>query len=214
LPLNDRDYMRPNRPQQQPRRAYRPPSLTLDSLLVIIIINVVFYLATLIRPVIEAQLAFSPALIADRPWTLVTAMFIHAGFWHIFLNMLVLFFFGRTLKMFVGDNRFLLVYFAGGIVGNLAFWALNLNTLVFAVGASGAVFAVAGALVVIQPRMRVLFWGIIPMQLWVFVVIFMGMLSVPGLAPSGVAWQAHLGGLATGLVIGWFYRRQLRLFVF
>jgi membrane associated rhomboid family serine protease len=219
--------MRPDRPRRA-RRSYQGPSLSLNPLLVLIIINLVFYVATLIAPSgqypwglfhtvgmdkITYYLGLVPYYVADRPWTVITAMFIHAGFTHIFFNMIVLFFFGRTLRMFVGDNRFLFVYFAGGIIGNLAFVGLNLHDLVIAVGASGAIFAVAGALVAIHPRMRILFWGIIPMQLWVFVVIFMGILSLPGIAPTGVAWQAHLGGLATGLVMGYLFRRRLRMFV-
>jgi membrane associated rhomboid family serine protease len=227
LPLSDRDYMRPNQPQR-PRRINTAPSLSLNPLLVLIVINVVFYFATLVAPTgqypwgtvhvinmdrITYYLGLIPYYVADRPWTIITAMFLHANFTHILFNMIALFFFGRTLRWFVGDNRFLLVYFIGGIIGNLAFWGLNAGELSIAVGASGAIFALAGALVVIQPRMRIFFWGIIPMQLWLFVVIFMGILSIPGIAPSGIAWQAHLGGLVSGLAIGWFFRRRLRLFV-
>jgi membrane associated rhomboid family serine protease len=223
--------MRPNRPQpprQRPHRGFQAPPLTLDPLLVIIIINVAFYLATLVAPSgrypwgdfqyivsdkVTYYLGLIPYYLSARPWTLVTAMFIHANFTHILFNMIALFFFGRALKFFVGDNRFLFVYFLGGIVGNLLFVGLNANALTLVVGASGAIYAVAGALVVIRPRMRILFWGIVPMPMWLFVVVFLGILAVPGIAPAGIAWQAHLGGLATGLAVGYFYRRRLRLFV-
>jgi len=227
LPLSDRDYMRPNRPQQ-PHRGFHAPPLALNSLLVIIIINVVFYFATLVLPDsryplgmgyytitnrMSYYLALVPHYLADRPWTLVTAMFIHANFMHILFNMIALFFFGRALRFFVGDNRFLFVYFLGGIIGNLLFVGLNMNALTMVIGASGAIYAVAGALVVIRPRMQILFWGIIPMPMWLFTVVFLGILALPGVAPANIAWQAHLGGLATGLAVGYFYRRRLRLFV-
>ena len=220
--------MRPNRPQQ-PRRIFQQPSLTLNSVMVLIIINVVFYLATLVAPKafyawgpfqqvqfdkITYYLGLIPYYLTSRPWTVVTAMFIHANFMHILFNMIALFFFGRALRFFVSDNRFLFVYFLGGIVGNLLFVGLDLNALTMVIGASGAIFAVAGALVVIRPRMRILFWGIIPMPMWLFTVVFLGILVLPGVAPAGIAWQAHLGGLATGLAVGYFYRRRLRMFVF
>ena len=76
------------------------------------------------------------------------------------------------------------------------------------VGASGAVYAVAGALVVMMPNMRVSLYGIIPMPLWVFAVIFLGLLSIPPFAATNVAWQAHMGGLAAGLVSGYILRRR------
>jgi membrane associated rhomboid family serine protease len=220
--------MRPNRPQR-PRRVFQSPSFTLNSVMVLIIINVVFWLATLVAPTgrypmgpyyvfstdkITYYLGLVPYYLSARPWTLVTAMFIHANFTHILFNMIALFFFGRALRYFVSDNRFLFVYFLGGIVGNLLFVGLNMNALTIVIGASGAIFAVAGALVVIRPRMQILFWGIVPMPMWLFTVVFLGILVIPGIAPSGIAWQAHLGGLATGLAVGYFYRRRLRLFVF
>ncbi len=110
----------------------------------------------------------------------------------------------------VGPNRFLLVYFIGGIIGNALFLLLNLNTISQVVGASGAVYAVAGALVVMVPNARIALWGIIPMRLWVFVAVFMVLLSVPPFAGSNIAWQAHIGGLAAGLAAGFIFRRRMR----
>src|SRR3989304_5979931 len=140
--------MRPDQPQPRrprPARRFNPgQALTFNPLMVIIIINVVFYLATMVvqpgqypwGPLqyirldrITYYLGLIPYYLQDRPWTLVTAMFIHANFTHVLFNMIGLFFFGRTLKFFVGGNRFLFVYFLGGIIGNLAFLGLNVNEL-------------------------------------------------------------------------------------
>lgn len=230
MPLSDRDYMKNEPPRQQPRRPFRPPSrISINPLLVLVAINALFFVATLIAPEgrypwgefreiivdrVTYFLALIPYYVADRPWTLVTSIFIHADFLHILFNMFALFIFGQTLRRFIGDNTFLLVFFAGGIVGNLLFWGINQDELIFAVGASGAVYAIAGALVVLVPRMRIALWGIIPMPLWVFVAIFLGILSIPGVAPSNVAWEAHLGGLATGLVFGYFFRRRLKFMIY
>jgi len=151
-------------------------------------------------------LGLIPYYFLERPWTIVTNMFIHAGFWHFFGNMLTLFFFGRALSMLIGQNKLLLVYFVGGIIGNGLYLLLG-ETMSIAVGASGAVYAVAGALVVMVPNMRVAIWGIVPMPLWVAILIFFIVWSIPGFIP-GIAWQAHLGGLATGLIIGYFFRKR------
>lgn len=153
-------------------------------------------------------LGLMPMAFWERPWTIVTNIFIHAGYeniWHILGNMIVLYFFGRALTMLVGTNKFLLVYFVGGIVGNI-FYLLLGEPLSIAVGASGAVYALAGALVMMRPNARVLLYFIIPMPLWVVVLIFFVIWSfIPG-----VAWQSHFGGLIAGLVFGYFFRRRER----
>jgi membrane associated rhomboid family serine protease len=126
--------------------------------------------------------------------------------------MLALYFFGRTLTMLVGERRFLLVYFVGGILGNVLYMLLNISSVFPVIGASGAVYAVAGALVVMVPKVRVALWGIIPMPLWVFVIVFLVVLSLPPLIDIGIAWQAHIGGLVAGLVAGYIFRRRGRYY--
>ena len=133
---------------------------------IIIGANFLMFVATLIAPKLILLLGLQPAGFLDRPWTIVTNMFIHAGFWHLFGNMVTLFFFGRALIMLVGQNRFLLVYFFGGILGNIFYLVIALFTplgepLSIAVGASGAVYAVAGALVMLRPNIRVLLYLIV-----------------------------------------------------
>ncbi|MFH1647858.1 MAG: rhomboid family intramembrane serine protease [Chloroflexota bacterium] len=205
MPLSDRDYMRNPPPRWRPGgyRGRRSWNFGLSPVWVLIIINFLFLVATTISRDVLLNLGLIPAAFSQRPWTLITAMFVHAGFGHIFGNMLTLFFFGRFLSRLVGDKKFLLVYFVGGIVGNLLYLLLG-NPLSIAVGASGAVYAIAGTLVVLTPNVRVLLWFFIPMPLWVVVVVFFLLWSfIPG-----VAWQAHLGGLLVGAVAGYFFRRR------
>ena len=135
-------------------------------------------------------------------------MFVHASFWHIFANMLTLFFFGVYLSRLVGNNKFLLVYFVGGILGNILFLLLA-PPFSIGVGASGAIFAVAGALVVMRPGLPVVIFPIpLPVPLWAAVI---GGFLILSFAPS-VAWQAHLGGLVFGLIFGYIFRRRERRF--
>ncbi|HEY51598.1 MAG TPA: rhomboid family intramembrane serine protease [Dehalococcoidia bacterium] len=188
------------------RVRYGYPTDGLNAILILIIINFVIFFATLIRSELIYLLGLQPAALLSRPWTVVTAMFVHAGFWHIFANMITLYFFGSYFSRLVGQGRFLLVYFAGGILGNLLFWALA-HPFDVAVGASGAVFALAGGLVVMRPKLPVIIFPIpIPMPLWVAVLGGFVLLSF---LPS-VAWQAHLGGLIVGLIAGFISRRRER----
>jgi membrane associated rhomboid family serine protease len=161
-------------------------------------------------------LGLMPAAFWERPWTIVTNMFIHAGFWHILGNMITFYFFGTFLSRLVGQGKLLLVYFAGGIVGNIFFilWGLWQMPFSMAVGASGAIFALAGVLVVMMPRLRVFVYFILPMPLWLVVILFFGLWSVPGFVSPNVAWQVHLGGLLTGLVAGYFFRRRERYYYY
>jgi len=224
VPLSDRDYMRNAPPERRgPQRFRFSAGFSLDALWVLIGLNLLIFLITIIwgRGILYIDgvtnviykmhyyLGLIPAIFGERVWTLLTAMFVHADFWHLLFNMFALFFFGRVLKQMVGQRSFLLVYFVGGIVGNILYLVLNLDSGIPLVGASGAIYAIAGTLVLMVPKMRVLFWGIIPMPLWVFVVVFLIILSLPGIVDSNIAWQAHFGGLAVGLIAGYFFRRRM-----
>ncbi|OGO33189.1 MAG: hypothetical protein A2Z29_08730 [Chloroflexi bacterium RBG_16_56_11] len=211
MPLSDRDYMK--QPSPSPRRNWRMADLGVSNLgpvWILIIVNLLVFIVTTYSDSAFFNLALNARLLPDKPWTLVTAMFVHSGVWHIVFNMIALYFFGRTLVSLVGRGRFLLTYFAGGIVGNVVFLLFNLSSFNLLVGASGAVYAIAGALVVMIPNMRIALWGIIPMPLWVFVIVFLVLLSVPPFVSTSIAWQAHLGGIAAGLIAGYFFRRRAR----
>jgi len=210
LPLSDRDYMRPSPPPR--RRVWTGGGLGdfwQNPVYLIIIVNFILYIAAVIDKVkIVGNLGLSPSLFTEHPWTIITNMFVHADFWHIFGNMITLFFFGRVVYQLIGTGRFLLVYFVGGIVGNLLYVWLG-EPLSIAIGASGAVYALAGMLVVMMPTMRVAIWGILPMPLWLVILLFFVLWSIPNFIPS-IAWQAHLGGLVMGLAAGYYFRRKMR----
>ena len=185
-------------------RSYRRFAAT--SILVLIAANLVLFIATLARPDLIYTLGLQPAIWLERPWTLLTNLFIHGSMWHIAANMLTLYFFGRYLSMMIGDARFLTVYFLGGIIGNF-FYILLEPSGPTAIGASGAIFAVAGVLTVMAPKLRVFVFPIpAPLPLWVAVI---GGFVILSFFPN-VAWQAHLGGLALGLVAGYFLRGRQR----
>ena len=177
----------------------------------IIIANVIVYMAVLISGKSDQfiyYLGLIPHYFANRPWTIFTSMFIHIGFWHIFGNMITLFFFGSFLSKLVGNGKFLLVYLIGGIAGNALYLLLG-QDLTPVIGASGAVYAIAGALAVMMPKLSVRLYFLIPVPLWVVVLVFFGIWSIPNLIP-GIAWQDHLGGIAVGLIAGFIFRKRVR----
>lgn len=216
MPLSDRDYMRPS---QSPRRRGWSGGDYGDYLknpvFILIVINVIIYLIARVKTADAiVNMGLSPSMFTEKPWTMITNMFVHVDFWHIFGNMFTLFFFGRVIYQLIGTGRFLLVYFVGGIVGNLLYIWLGSSASI-AIGASGAVYALAGTLVVMMPTMRVAIWGIFPMPLWAVILLFFVLWSIPGVfsdiaGQAKVAWQAHLGGLAVGLIAGYYFRRKMR----
>ncbi len=166
------------------------------------------FIATWIVPGLIFLLGLQPASFLDRPWTIVTNLFMHAGLWHILANMLTLYFFGTYLSRLIGESKFLIVYFGGGILGNVLFILLALPLSV-AVGASGAVFALGGVLTVMRPKLRVFIFPIpVPLPLWTAVI---GGFIILSFMPY-IAWQAHLGGLIVGLIAGYFFRKKERYF--
>ncbi len=134
-------------------------------------------------------------------YRIFTSMFLHFGLQHLFYNMLVLIFLGDYLEAAVGKIRFLIIYLAGGIAGNLLSIAYELYTREFAVsaGASGAIFSVTGALIYLVLRKKDRVPGLSGQRL-----ILMAVLTIlQGMTAIGIDNEAHIGGLAAGFLLGW-----------
>jgi membrane associated rhomboid family serine protease len=89
----------------------------------------------------------------------------------------------------------------------LALASLTGNEISIVVGASGAIYAIGGLLMVMRPNIRVLFFFFIPTPLWIAILIGFAMAAIPQVG-SGIAWQAHLGGLLFGAAVGYYFRRR------
>jgi membrane associated rhomboid family serine protease len=191
---------------------YRGYKENLTPIWIIIILNLLVFIAVKIAPDLVYVLGLQKAVFLKTPWTIVTNLFVHAGLWHILANMLTFYFFGRFLISLIGARNMLIIYFLGGIVGNLFFFLLGPEYAV-AVGASGAVFALGGTLTVLTPKLKVMVIPIpVPIPLWAAIIggfVILSLISiVPGIA---IAWQAHLGGLLFGLLAGYYFRKKIRL---
>jgi membrane associated rhomboid family serine protease len=136
-------------------------------------------------------------------------MFVHANFLHILVNMISLYFLGSFFLRAAGERSFLAVYFLGGLAGNILF-VLLAYPLSIGMGASGAIFAIGGALAIMVPSVRVFIFFIpVPMPLWVAIIIFLILSFLPG-----IAWQAHLGGLLLGLIAGLILKKRRQVYYF
>ncbi len=168
--------------------------------------NVGMYLLTTVFPVLKYSLAYVPALSLARPWTVVTYMFVHAGLWHLAFNMLALFFFGPQLEARIGSRNFVALYFVSGLTGAV----LSLYTpRVPIIGASGAVYGVMLGFARYWPRVRILIWGVIPVEARVLVIIMtlLALFGTAGIGQRNVAHLAHLGGF----VGGYLYLRMMEM---
>ncbi len=133
-----------------------------------------------------------------EPWRMLTSVFVHSTrlLFHVLLNMYILWIFGQLLEGLLGRWRFLALYLIAGFAGSVGvLWLGDLRTGV--VGASGAVFGLMGAFLVIQRRL-----GGQTTQLFVLLGINLVIGFIPGF---NIAWQAHLGGLVAGALVGLIY---------
>jgi len=157
-------------------------------------------------------LGLNTALLQAHPFTIISSIFVHGSFTHILFNMISLYFLGSFLIRAAGERSFLAIFFLGGLAGNLCFtlYAHLADLTLTGFGASGAVFALGGALTVMVPRVPVIIIPIpVPIPLWVAILIFFFLSFLPG-----IAWQAHLGGLFLGLIAGLILRRRRRIYYF
>jgi membrane associated rhomboid family serine protease len=190
-------------------RTYR--AVNLNVLWFLIALNVLIFVITLLRPAeVIGLLGLTPALLSKQPWTIISSMFVHGGFAHILFNMISLYFLGSFFLRAVGERSFLAVFFLGGLAGNVVY-VLLAPPYITGIGASGAIFAIGGALAVLVPKVPVyIFFIPIAMPLWLAILIFF-LLSF---LFSGIAWQAHLGGVLGGVIAGFILRRRRRIYYF
>jgi membrane associated rhomboid family serine protease len=161
----------------------------------LIVANVVMFGLQNVVPGLTQALAFLPAAVLSRPWTIITYMFLHGGITHILFNMIALYFFGMRVEERLGSN-FIVLYLVSGIGGALL--SLVLTPYVPIIGASGAIMGVMMAYAMYWPRERVYIWGVVPVEAWLLVGAY-ALLDLFGFG-AGIAHFAHLGGLATGFV--------------
>ncbi len=165
------------------------------------------------------SLMLKPASIVQGQelWGLFTNMFLHApGVLHIAFNSLALFTFGIALERIIGGKNLLMLFLVAGLFASLFYVITSvflLNSTTPALGASGAIFGVIGAMIVMRPHTKVFMMFVpVPMDLWIaglfFVAIIVFWFGIGG--GTGIAENAHLGGLIVGMLFGYYFKNKER----
>jgi membrane associated rhomboid family serine protease len=147
---------------------------------------------------------YGPAVAAGDWWRLISAAFLHYGPIHLGMNMLALWWFGQPLEHALGRGRFLLLYLVSGLAGSAG--ALLLTPLSVTVGASGAIFGILGAALILERRGAMVFGG----QAMTMIVINLAFTFAVG----GISIGGHIGGLVGGalcMLALLRFRRELAL---
>ncbi|MCX8194152.1 MAG: rhomboid family intramembrane serine protease [Candidatus Pacearchaeota archaeon] len=187
--------------------------------LMLIVLNFLIFLVMLVLQysygnIVLENVAIQPSLILQgkKLWTVVTSMFMHANFMHLFVNMMSLLFLGSFLERLIGSKRFIFIYLVAGIVASLAFaflaMAFNSDLNVPAVGASGAIFGIGGVLAVLTPKLPIYILFIpIAMPMWLGIILMLALMwVVSAVAGLPIGNTAHLGGVIAGLIYGFYLR--------
>src|SRR6266550_8615291 len=199
--------------------------------------NVLVFIAQLMRGNAAEHLVdvfgFMPARLIDPGrfhyalWeaalTLVTSLFLHGGFVHLFGNMIYLWVFGGAVEDLFGHVRYFLFFLACGAIGSLTHTLILPLSTVPSIGASGSIAGVLGAFLVLRPRARivtlfplVVYWAMAEIRamlflpIWFAMQFFNGFLSLASAAGTqevaGVAWWAHVGGFLFGALVAAIHR--------
>lgn len=177
------------------------------------IIGIVFFLQMTSTTITELFI-FAPTLALFEPWRFVTSMFLHGNLTHLFFNAYALFLFGSILERQISKKDYLTLFFGAGLLGGIFYYStylLGIIPPIPALGASGAIYGILGAVAIFLPDMRIFFW-FFPMKmryaaiLWV-VIEFVGTFNIA----SGIASAAHLGGLFFGLAYGWYLKNKCNI---
>ncbi|MBO5943123.1 MAG: rhomboid family intramembrane serine protease [Bacteroidales bacterium] len=185
----------------------------------IIIINVLMLVLTYLNnPLMSKWFALNPVTFLWKPWQLVTYMFMHGGFGHLFFNMYTLFIFGSVLENVWGTKKFLTFYFVTGIGAALVNIGVQYLTGSFAltVGASGAIYGILMGYAMLYPdSMLTLILPPVSMKAKWFVLIFAGielLLGISNNPADNVAHFAHLGGLVFAFLLLMLWKKRRRLY--
>ena len=200
----------------------------------LVAINILMFIATLVKEnfMVANFAMFYPASPFFKPWQILTHMFMHGGFWHIFFNMYSLLMFGSILERSLGTKKYLIFYFVTGLgaaalhtgvewlqarvfIANGIAQAYQQLLVTPTLGASGAIYGVLIGFAMLYPQARLtLIFPPIPMTAKWLVIIFAAIELFSGIngIQDGVAHFAHLGGMLFGWLLIRWWRKQGNLY--
>lgn len=176
-----------------------------------ILVFFLWYLVSMVNPefMVKNFLVSWTAINEGRIWTLLTSAFSHNMFFHLFINMFVLFNFGLMVENYLGAKRFLIFYLLAGMAGSLLHCIVSAFLLhqpeLLALGASGAISGVILLFALLYPREKIFIFGIIPIPaIWAAVMIngidLLGLINQTRGTLLPIGYGAHLGGALAGLI--------------
>ena len=200
----------------------------------LVAINILMFIATLINEnfMVANFAMFYPASPFFKPWQILTHMFMHGGFWHIFFNMYSLLMFGSILERSLGPKKYLIFYFVTGLgavalhtgvewlqarvfIANGIAHAYQQLLVTPTLGASGAIYGVLIGFAMLYPQARLtLIFPPIPMTAKWLVIIFAAIELFSGIngIQDGIAHFAHLGGMLFGWLLIRWWRKHGKLY--
>lgn len=205
-------------PAARVARAFRPGRAVVTFVLMGLIVAA-YAVQWLTAQALTSAWVLDPSVVGAEPWRLLTSTLLHspASLLHILFNLYALFIFGPALEAFLGRARFLALYVISGLGGSLGVLAIYQLAIVTdgasiaatggflmpsaALGASGAIFGLMGAYLPLRKAIGVNFTQLL---------IVLGINVAIGFFAGGIAWEAHLGGLAVGALIGTIFMRTRR----
>lgn len=200
----------------------------------LVAINILMFIATLVNEnfMVANFAMFYPASPFFKPWQILTHMFMHGGFWHIFFNMYSLLMFGSILERSLGPKKFLIFYFVTGLgaaalhtgvewmqarvfIANGAVNAYQALLMTPTLGASGAIYGVLIGFAMLYPQAQLmLIFPPIPVKAKWLVIIFAAIELFSGIngIQASVAHFAHLGGMLFGWLLIRWWRKHGKLY--
>ena len=162
------------------------------------------------------------SVLAHRPWTVLTYMFVHNSFLHILFNLLVLYWFGKMFLEYLSQRQLFGVYLLGGLAGALLFIAAyniipvfaDVKNVAFAIGASASIMAVVFSIAVLVPNLpvRLAFIGQMKLKYLAMIIVGIDLLSIPFGNAGG--HFAHLGGALMGAIFAICYSKGTDITIF
>jgi membrane associated rhomboid family serine protease len=210
------------------RSLIRLNSFPAVTLLLIIVNLFCFLFEEALNPYSQRALIYQYALVPDRLHltSLLTSMFLHAGWMHLIGNMWFLWVFGSRVEDVIGSFRYAVYYLVCGVVAAFVHLILNFGSPIPTLGASGAIAGVMGGFLLLYPRARIvslvlviIFFTTIevPAALlllyWFAIQVFSGLLSFHRMSftdSGNVAWFAHIGGFLAGMLLLTMFRGRTR----
>jgi membrane associated rhomboid family serine protease len=179
----------------------------------IVIVNIIVFILQIAINGFSDLFILDPSQLITRPYMIFTSMFLHGSINHIFWNMYGLMMFGPLLEQKIGSKRFLFIYLLSGVLASIGHVVLSIfifGNALPALGASGAIMGMLGVLIILMPDLKLLFMFFIPMSLRTAGIVWaiLDILGVIGIGKSGIGNLAHLTGMVSGLLYGFYLKKK------